>query len=121
MSCLNCKYASIIKQTQLKDSALRKRYINIAFWPIILIVVSIIQLFIAELPILCLGSTIVVLALYIYNQDSFIFMDALTGVSNRNMLKKYFDDLKLKSKGSYYTSDALTLPAESVVSVILTK
>lgn len=31
------------------------------------------------------------------------------------------DDLKLKSNGIYYTSDALTLPAESVVSVILTK
>ena len=91
----------LIKQTQLKDSALRKRYINIAFWPIILIVVSVIQLFVAELPILCLGSTIVVLALYIYNQDSLIFTDSLTHIYNRKMLNRYINN-DLDDSNTYY-------------------
>ena len=82
-----------LKQLKVTDKVLKKRYINIAFWPIVILMVSIIQLFVAELPVFCFGTTIIVLALYIYNQDSLIFTDPLTGVGNRNSLKKYVDDI----------------------------
>ena len=88
----------LIKQTKIKDTALKRRYINIAFWPIIIFIVSAVQFFVSELPVFCLGTTIIVLALYIYNQDSLIFTDALTGIANRKMLKVFINqDLDINS------------------------
>ena len=82
----------LIKQTKLKNNILRKRYLNMALWPIVILLVSVIQLFFAEIPVFCFGATIIVLALYIYNQDSLISTDPLTGIYNRNMLNNYISN-----------------------------
>lgn len=90
-----------LKQLKITDKVLKKRYINIAFWPIVILMVSIIQLFVAELPVFCFGTTIIVLALYIYNQDSLISTDPLTGIYNRNMLNRFISN-GLNSENTYY-------------------
>ena len=82
----------LIKQTKLKNNILRKRYLNMALWPIVILLVSVIQLFFAEIPVFCFGATIIVLALYIYNQDSLISTDPLTGIYNRNILNNYISN-----------------------------
>ena len=90
-----------LKQLKVTDKVLKKRYINIAFWPIVILMVSIMQLFVAELPVFCFGTTIIVLALYIYNQDSLISTDPLTGIYNRNMLNRFISN-GLNSENTYY-------------------
>ncbi len=82
----------LIKRSTITDKGLKLRYRNLGVWPIVIIFVSILQLFIAELPIFCFGSIIIVVALYVYNQDSMIFTDPLTGINNRNMLNRFVND-----------------------------
>ena len=91
----------LIKRTTITDRGLKLRYRNLGVWPIVIIFVSILQLFIAELPIFCFGSIIIVVALYVYNQDSMIFTDPLTGINNRNMLNRYVQD-GLSKDDTYY-------------------
>ena len=86
----------LYKQTHTKDIDLKKKYMKFAIWPIIILVISLLQVFIAELPIFCFGALFVILYLFISNQDSFIFTDALTGINNRNMINKYIKDIDIK-------------------------
>jgi len=91
----------LIKRTTVTDKGLKLRYRNMGVWPIVILCVSVLQLFIAELPIFCFGSIIIVVALYVYNQDSMIFTDPLTGINNRNMLNRFIQD-GIGSDDTYY-------------------
>lgn len=84
------------KRLNTNDDSLKKVYNTMALWPSVIVLVSIFQVFFAELPIFCFGAIIVTVSLYIYNQESLIFTDALTGINNRNMLNKYSQDIALK-------------------------
>ncbi len=84
---------TFIKRKNVTDEALKNRLTIIFIWPIIILIFSILQLFIAELPIFCFGASLITVSLYIYNQDSLIFTDPLTGVNNRNMLNRYINNL----------------------------
>ena len=91
----------IVRLTKEKNEAEKRKYRRYGIWPIMILLVSVLQVFIAEIPIFCLGALLIIVSLYIYNQDSFIFNDTLTGVNNRNMLKRYVNDLKSKT-GDHY-------------------
>ena len=78
---------------ETKESIAKRKLYTFGVLPILILGISILQVFIAELPIFCFGAVIVILTLYIYNQDSLIFTDPLTGVGNRNSLKKYLSDM----------------------------
>lgn len=80
----------LTRQIKAKEDSEKKKYRLFALWPIIILAISILQLFIAELPIFCFGAIIIIISVYIYNQDSFIFTDALTGIGNRAMINRVF-------------------------------
>lgn len=83
-----------IKRNKLQDRNMKARYRNLAIWPVLIVFISVLQLFIAQFPIFCFGSTIVILGSYIYNQDALIFTDPLTGIYNRNMLNRYVSTIE---------------------------
>lgn len=91
----------IIKRKKITDNSLQIRYRILAIWPIVILVISVIQLFIAEIPIYCFGTIIITVSLYIYNQDSLIFTDPLTGINNRNMLDKFIKSGFEKENNNY--------------------
>lgn len=82
------------KARTVGDKALRKQYLLLLIWPIIILISAATQIVFLNLPIFCSGAIIVILSCYIYNQDSFIFTDPLTEINNRNMLNKYLHDIK---------------------------
>lgn len=78
----------------IHDKGLKKKYITLLVWPIIILASAIGQIIFEALPIFCSGSIIVILSSYIYNQDAFIFTDPLTEINNRNMINRYLKDIK---------------------------
>ena len=78
----------------IHDEGLKKKYITLLVWPIIILASAIGQIIFEALPIFCSGSIIVILSSYIYNQDAFIFTDPLTEINNRNMINRYLKDIK---------------------------
>ncbi len=92
----------IIKEyKKLKDDLNKKRVRILTIWPIAILLVSILQVIFAEIPIYCFGALIVCVYFYIQNQNSYIFIDELTGINNRAMLNKYLNDIK-ESEHTYY-------------------
>ena len=83
----------LYKTTKTKDKGTKKKLYMLGIWPIVILVISILQVIFAEIPIFCFGAIIVITSLYIYSQDALIFIDQLTGVNNRNGFKKYTQDL----------------------------
>ena len=72
-----------------------------AIWPFGILIVSILQILFAEFPIYCYGAVIVSMYLYILNQDSYIFTDALTKINNRAAFNKYLKEIDFNDS-SYY-------------------
>ena len=92
----------IIKEyKKIKDDLNKKRVRILIIWPIAILLVSILQVIFAEIPIYCFGALIVCVYFYIQNQNSYIFIDELTGINNRAMLNKYLNDIK-ESEHTYY-------------------
>ena len=90
----------IYKTRREKDREHKKKLFMLGIWPIIILVISVLQVFFAEIPIFCFGAVIVITSLYINFRDSLIFIDQLTGVNNRNGFKKYSRDLN--KENTYY-------------------
>ena len=92
----------IIKEyKKIKDDLNKKRLRILIIWPIVILIVSILQVIFAEIPIYCFGALIVCVYFYIQNQKSYIFIDELTGINNRAMLNKYLNDIK-ENEHTYY-------------------
>ena len=92
----------IIKEyKKIKDDLNKKRLRILIIWPIAILLVSILQVIFAEIPIYCFGALIVCVYFYIQNQNSYIFIDELNGINNREMLNKYINDIK-ESENTYY-------------------
>jgi len=91
---------AIIKKIKDNDETLKTRYILLITWPIIILTFSLFQVFFAEMPIFSFGSAIITVALFIFNQDSLIFSDELTGIYNRKMLNSIIKSLSTKE--NYY-------------------
>lgn len=78
---------------QTKETMAKRKLYTFGIVPITILAISILQVFFEDIPIFCFGAVIVILTLYIYNQDSLIFTDPLTEVGNRNSLMKYLSDM----------------------------
>lgn len=78
----------------------KRKLLQFAIWPIVIMIFSLLQVFIPEIPIYCFGAIIVTVYLFIQNQDSFITTDTLTGVYNREMMNRIFKDINDES--NYY-------------------
>ena len=90
----------IYKTRKEKDTENKKKLFMLGIWPIIILIISVLQVFFAEIPIFCFGAVIVITSLYINFRDSLIFIDQLTGVNNRSGFKKYSRDLN--KENTYY-------------------
>ena len=91
---------TLYKSFKETDDQTKKRYRIFAIWPIIILIISLLQVFIAEIPIYCFGALFVITYLYIYNLDSYIITDPLTGINNRNMINRYIKEMDFDN--SYY-------------------
>ena len=90
----------IYKTRKENDTENKKKLFMLGIWPIIILIISVLQVFFAEIPIFCFGAVIVITSLYINFRDSLIFIDQLTGVNNRSGFKKYSRDLN--KENTYY-------------------
>lgn len=76
----------IHKKQHLENKSI---YISMAFYPIILFIGGILQLFFLYIPILCFVISIALLCVYLSNLDNLISVDALTKLNNRNQFNKF--------------------------------
>ena len=67
----------------------RPQHLIIGFYPFIVLLSTILQIIWLMLPILCYGCTIAMLFVYINSLDGLISQDPLTGLNNRNELKRF--------------------------------
>ena len=86
----------LIKRLSTKNETEKPKYTMLIVWPAIVLLVSVVQVFIPELPIFCFGCVIITIALFIFNQDSLVFTDSLTGIYNRKMLNSYVSGFSKK-------------------------
>ena len=92
----------IIKKAIRNKEEFYDRHLKLfAIWPFGILIISILQIFFAELPIYCYGAVIVSMYLYILNQDSYVFTDALTKINNRAAFNKYLNEIDFNDS-SYY-------------------
>jgi diguanylate cyclase (GGDEF)-like protein len=76
-----------------KNDNVRKDTLVYLIYPIVLVIVAILQVIISDLPVICFGTSIAMLALYINRLGDMISLDPLTGTYNRNALIKGLNDL----------------------------
>ncbi len=90
----------LISSKKTNEGKEKRKLLQFAIWPIVIIVFSVLQVFIAEIPIYCFGAILVTVYLFIQNQDSFIITDTLTGAYNREMLNRILNDIN--DEPNYY-------------------
>ena len=83
---------SLIMAIRTKNRDNKKRYASLGFYPVGLVFFSTLQVFFIEIPILNLGTSLLIIALYIFKIQSQVSTDALTGINNRSALTKYIGE-----------------------------
>ena len=83
---------SIVMAIFTKNKTNRNRYISLAVYPFGLVAISLLQVFFLELPIFCLGTTFMIVALYIFKIQAQVSTDPLTGINNRSALTRYIGE-----------------------------
>ncbi len=83
---------SIIMAVRASTSVQRRRYIHLGLFPFMLMTVTLLQIFLTEIPIFCLGTTFIVFLVFISRTQSQVSTDALTGINNRSALTKYIGE-----------------------------
>lgn len=73
----------IIKALDKKNMLQRKKYFLLSCFALPPAFGSVIQLFVQDLPLLCMGITAILLIIYLYQQNEMISVDPLTQVNNR--------------------------------------
>lgn len=74
---------SLIRAFDKNNFLQKKKYLLIAAFILPPAVGSVAQLFVQDLPMLCMGTTIILLIIYLYQQNEKISIDPLTQVNNR--------------------------------------
>ena len=80
---------TIIKTKKNKRLINKRTRITAAIYPLFLIIVAILQISNDMIPILCFGTTISILVIYLTNLAYLISTDALTNLNNRNEFNRY--------------------------------
>ena len=70
----------------------KRRYISLGLFPIGLITFTLIQIYLLEIPIFCLGTTFILFLVFVSKVQSQVSTDALTGINNRSALTKYIGE-----------------------------
>lgn len=83
---------SIVMSFKASSFIKKRNYITMGMVPIGLTIVSFLQVYLIEIPIFCLGSTLIIFMLYIHRTQSQVSTDALTGINNRSALTRYIGE-----------------------------
>ena len=70
----------------------KRRYISLGLFPFGLIIFTLIQIYLPEIPIFCLGTTFILFLVFVSKVQSQVSTDALTGINNRSALTKYIGE-----------------------------
>lgn len=83
---------SIIMAFKSSSVIKKKNYIAMSLYPIGLILVSALEVFLRDIPIFCLGTTFIIFIMYVSRTQSQVSTDALTGINNRSALTRYIGE-----------------------------
>lgn len=83
---------AVILAVRAKTKPAKIKYIQLSIYPWVLMTSAILQVYIPQIPIICLSSVLLVLTLYISKTQSQVSTDALTGINNRSALVRYIGE-----------------------------
>ena len=72
----------------------RRLYLLIAFYPLSVVFIGLLQMIFLDSPLFCFGCTIMMLFFYIENMQALISVDALTRLNNRGQIDRYMKQLR---------------------------
>ena len=83
-------YYSFKAARDARDRVERKRYLALGLFPLSIILAGLVQiLLLPDSAVFCLASAILMVSFYIDSMDGQISQDPLTGLNNRNQLRRY--------------------------------
>ena len=91
--------AFIISMVNARKEKIREKkslYRLIGIYPLGIIVFGLIQTFILNAPLFCLGSTVMMLTFYIQNLQAQVSVDSLTRLNNRGQINRYMDQAQYR-------------------------
>ena len=80
---------SMIRAAGQKDGATRGRFMLIGLFPMMVMVIGVMQLFVLDAPLFCIGCTLLMLFFFLQEVQDQISIDTLTGLNNRGQLQRY--------------------------------
>ena len=80
------------KKTENPDDM--RLYRLIAFYPLSVVFIGLLQMIFLDSPLFCFGCTIMMLFFYIENMQALISVDALTRLNNRGQIDRYMKQLR---------------------------
>lgn len=84
-------FYALRKVREETNLAEKRKHIYIGFFPLIVVVGGIIQLWVAKISIFCFSCTLLMLIFYIQSMESQISVDPLTGLNNRGQLHRFIE------------------------------
>lgn len=93
---------AFLKSLDKKNYIYKHQYLSISSFVIIPLIFCILQAFIKDIPLLCVGITLAMINVYIRSQSQLISIDPLTQLNNRNQLIKYLSNKIKYSEKSLY-------------------
>lgn len=93
---------AFIKAFDKQNYIYKHQYLSISSFVIIPLIFCILQAFTKEIPLLCVGTTLAMINVYIKSQAQLISVDPLTQLNNRNQLIKYLSNKIKHSEKSLY-------------------
>ena len=83
---------AVILAVRAKTRSAKIKFIQLSIYPWVLMTSAILQVYIPQIPIICLTSVLLILTLYISKTQSQVSTDALTGINNRSALVRYIGE-----------------------------
>lgn len=82
---------SLYQAVQPSNRINRRFYLFLAFYPLTVVIVGIIQIIFVNAPIFCYSCTIMMMLFYIMSLEDQVSLDPLTKLNNRGELRRYVD------------------------------
>ena len=83
---------ALVLSMRTKSYQQKQRYRTLASFAILPVIAGCIQVATPEAPVLCIGTTLAMLSVYIDLQEQMISVDPLTQLNNRNQLHQYMSN-----------------------------
>lgn len=80
---------ALIKALHKNNYSQKQKYLALASFCVIPLLSGVVQILLPDLPIVCMGTTLGILYVYVDMQEQFISIDPLTQISNRHSLLRH--------------------------------